>query len=59
VCFCLLKFSVALCILLLKKLESMLCCVRVNIILRDNYPAVPLVTDNMHVLLICFVAFYL
>jgi len=28
--FCLLKFSVAMCILLVKKLESMLFCVRVN-----------------------------
>jgi len=33
--FCLLKFSVAMCILLIKKLESMLFCVRVNIVSGD------------------------
>ena len=45
--FCLLKFSVAMCIVLLKKLESMLFCVRVNIVSGDNYPTVPLVTDSL------------
>ena len=45
--FCLLKFSVAMCILLVKKLESMLFCVRVNIVSGDNYPTVPLVTDSL------------
>jgi len=44
--FCLLKFSVAVCILLVKKLESMLFCVRVNIVSGDNYPTVPLVTTK-------------
>ena len=42
-------------ILLVKKLESMLFCVHENIISGDNYPTVPLVTDNMYILLICFV----
>jgi len=45
--FCLLKFSVAVCILLVKKLESMLFCVRVNIVLGGNYPTVPLVMDDI------------
>jgi len=36
-----------MCILLVKKLESMLFCVRVNIVSGDNYPTVPLVTDNI------------
>jgi len=47
-CVFLLKFSVAVCILLVKKLESMLFfCVRVNIVSGDNYSTVPLVTDNI------------
>jgi len=41
VCFLYVKiFSVATCILLVKKLESMLFCVRVNIVSGDNYPTV-------------------
>jgi len=46
-CVFLLKFSVAVCILLVKKLESMLFCVRVNIVSGDNYSTVHLVTDNI------------
>jgi len=45
--FCLLKFSVAMCILLVKKLESLLFCVRVNIVSGDNYPTVPIVADDI------------
>ena len=43
--FCLLKFSVAMCILLVKKL---LFCVRVNIVSGDNY----------HVLIVSHLAAY-
>jgi len=36
-----------MCILLVKELESVLLCARVNIVSGDNYPTVPLVTDNI------------
>jgi len=36
-----------MCILLVKKLESVLLCARVNIVSGGNYPTAPLVTDNI------------
>ena len=47
-----------MCILLVKKLESMLFCVRVNIVLGGNYPTVPLVTDNTFGCSYCSIAIW-
>jgi len=45
-----------MCILLVKKLESMLFCVRDNIVWGDNCPTVPLVTDNIFGCSYCSIA---